>query len=323
MKAAVQTRYGPPEVVRISEVEKPTAKDNEVIVEVHATTVNRTDCAYRAASPFFMRFLTGLTGPRAAVLGTEFAGVVESVGRGVTAFTVGDRVFGYNEGAFGAHADYLSIPEGGSLATMPANVTFEEAAPSTEGSHYALSHIRAAKIQSGQDVLVNGATGAIGSAAVQLLKTLGVNVTAVCDKANVELVRSLGADRVIDRAAEDFTKDDQRYDVVLDSVGKSSFSQCRRILRPGGIYLSSELGPMAQNPFLALLAPLHRGKKVMFPIPRHDRAMVEYFRGLLESSEFTPVLDRTYPLDQIVEAYRYVETGQKVGNVVITAAHSR
>jgi NADPH:quinone reductase-like Zn-dependent oxidoreductase len=322
MRAAVQTRYGPPEVVRISDVQKPTAKDNEVLVKVHATTVNRTDCACRAAKPFFMRFFTGLLRPRARVLGNEFAGVVEAVGSGVTSFEVGDRVFGYNEGPFGAHAEYLSIPADGSLTTMPANVTYQQAAPSTEGSHYALSHIRAAKIQSGQDVLVYGATGAIGSAAVQLLKSLGANVTAVCDTKNIELVRGLGADRVIDYTAEDFTKDERTYDVVLDSVGKSSFSQCKRLLKPAGLYLSSELGPLAQNPFLALIAPLHGGKKVMFPIPKHDQEMMAYFRELIESGEFKPVIDRTYPLDQIVEAYRYVETGQKIGNVVISVERS-
>ncbi len=322
MKAAVHTRYGPPEVVWISEVERPATGDNGVLVRVYATTVNRTDCACRAARPFFMRFFTGLIRPRAAVLGNEFAGVVEAVGSGVTSFTVGDKVFGYNEGPFGAHAEYLSVPEGGSLAIMPANVTYLEAAPSTEGSHYALSHIRAAKIHSGQDVLVYGATGAIGSAAVQLLKSLGANVTAVCDTDHVELVRDLGADQVIDYTAGDFTKDEQKYDVVLDSVGKSSFSQCQRLLKPDGIYISSELGPLAQNPFLALIAPLHGGKKVMFPIPKHDQLMVGYLKKLIESGEFKPVIDRTYPLDQIVEAYRYVETGQKIGNVVISVQPS-
>jgi len=318
MKAAVQTRYGPPEVVRILEVEKPVLKDNEVLVKVHATTVNRTDCACRAARPFFMRLFTGLVRPRAMVLGNEFAGVLEAVGAGVTSFEVGDKVFGYNEGPFGAHAEYMSIPESGSVATMPANVTYQQAAASTEGSHYALSHIRAAKVQSGQDVLVYGATGAIGSASVQLVKSLGASVTAVCDTDHVELVRGLGADRVIDYTVEDFTKDEQTYDAVLDSVGKSSFSQCKPLLKPGGVYLSSELGPLAQNPFLALIAPLHGGKKVRFPIPKHDQEMVGYFRGLLESGAFKPVIDRTYPLDQIVEAYRYVETGQKTGNVVIS-----
>ena len=263
MKAAVCTRYGPPEVVVISEVEKPATGDNGLLVKVHATTVNRTDCAYRAGKPFFMSFLTGLARPRSTVLGTEFAGVIEAIGSGVTSFAVGDNVFGYNEGPFGAHAEYLSVSEDGSVATMPANVTYQQAAPSTEGAHYALAHIRAAKIRSGQNILVYGATGGIGSAAVQLLKGLGANVTAVCDTDHMELVRGLGADRVIDYTAEDFTKDEQRYDVILDSVGKSSFSQCKRLLKQDGIYISSELGPLAQNPFRALTAPLHGGKKVM------------------------------------------------------------
>jgi NADPH:quinone reductase-like Zn-dependent oxidoreductase len=322
MRAAVHTRYGPPEVVRIEEVDKPTTKDHEVLIKVHATTVNRTDCACRAAKPFFMRFFTGLVGPRATVLGNEFAGVVADVGIGVTSFEVGDRVFGYNEGLFGAHAEYMSIPEGASIASMPANVTYAQAAASTEGSHYALAHIRAAKIQGGQHVLVYGATGAIGSAAVQLLKCLGASVTAVCDTGNVELVRGLGADRVIDYTAQDFTRDEQTYDVVLDSVGKSSFGQCKRLLKPGGIYISSELGPLAQNPLLAVIAPLHGGKKVLFPIPKHDQEMMGYFRELLESGKLTPVIDRTYSLDQIAEAYRYVETGQKIGNVVISLERS-
>ena len=323
MKAAVCTRYGPPEVVVISEVVKPATRDNGLLVKVHATTVNRTDCAYRAARPFFMRFLTGLIRPRSTVLGTEFAGVVEAVGSSVTSFEVGDRVFGYNEGPFGAHAEYMSIPENGSVATMPANVTYLQAAPGMEGAHYALAHIRAAKIHSGQDILVYGATGAIGSAAVQLLKSMGAHVTAVCGTDHVELVRGLGADRVIDYMAEDFTKDQHKYDVVLDSVGKSSFSQCRSLLKPRGIYISSELGPLAQNPVLALIAPLRGGKRVMFPIPKHDQLMVRHFSKMIESGEFRPVIDRTYPLDQIVEAYRYVEAGQKTGNVVISLEEPR
>ena len=318
MKAAVHTRYGPPEVVRVSDVEKPTAKDNEVLVKVHATTVNRTDCGFRAAKPFIVRFFSGLFRPRVTVLGNEFAGEVEAVGSGVTSFEVGDRVFGYSEGPFGAHAEYMAIPEDGLLAIMPANLSYEEAAPSTEGSHYALSFIRTAKIRTGHDVLVNGATGAIGSAAVQLLKNLGADVTATCDAENVELMRGLGADRVIDYTAEDFTKDDQTYDVVLDAVGKSSFGRCKRLLKPGGVYLSSDLGPLSQNPILALITPLFGRRKVMFPIPKQDPEMVRHFKELIESGEFKPLIDRRYPLDEIVEAYRYVETGQKIGNVVIS-----
>jgi NADPH:quinone reductase-like Zn-dependent oxidoreductase len=322
MKAAVHTRYGPPDVVRILEVDKPAAKDNEVLVKVHATTVNRTDSGLRAAKPFVNRFFTGLRRPRVTVLGNEFAGQVEAAGRDVRSFAVGDRVFGYNGTRFGAHAEYLAMPEDGSLATMPAKLTYEEAAPSTEGSHYALSLIRKARIRSGQNVLVNGATGAIGSAAVQLLKGLGAEVTAVCGTEHVELVRSLGADRVIDYTAEDFTRDTQTYDVVLDAVGKSSFGRCKRLLEPGGIYLSSDLGPLSQNPILALITPLLRGKKVVFPIPRDNQEMVRYFKEVLESGEFKPLIDRRYRLDEIVEAYRYVETGQKVGNVVISVEPS-
>jgi NADPH:quinone reductase-like Zn-dependent oxidoreductase len=322
MKAAVHTRYGPPDVVRISEVDKPAAKDNEVLVKVHATTVNRTDSGLRAAKPFINRFFTGLRRPRVTVLGNEFAGAVEAVGGGVRSFQVGDRVFGYNGTRFGAHAEYVAMPQDGSLATMPTNLTYEQAAASTEGSHYALSLIRKATIHSGQDVLVYGATGAIGSAAVQLLKGLGAEVTAVCSTEHVELVRGLGADRVIDYTAEDFTRDTQTYDVVLDAVGKSSFGRCKRLLKPRGIYLSSDLGPLSQNPILALITPLLRGKKVMFPIPKDDQEMVRYFKELLESGEFKPVIDRRYRLDQIVEAYRYVETGQKIGNVVISVESS-
>jgi NADPH:quinone reductase-like Zn-dependent oxidoreductase len=319
MKAAVHSRYGPPEVVRIAEVDKPAVGDHEVLVRVHVTTVNRTDCGFRAGTPFVTRFLSGLMKPRATVLGCEFAGVIEAVGTGVTSFEVGDKVFGFSEWRFGAHAEYLSVPEDGSLATMPANVTYEEAAPGTEGSHYALSMISKAKIQSGQRVLVNGATGAIGSAAVQILKHLGAVVTAVCDTQHIELVRGLGADRVIDYTAEDFTKDAQTYDVVLDAVGKSSFGRCRRMLEPGGSYLSSDLGPWSQNPILALITPLFGRKKVMFPIPpKYDRDRVLYFKELIGSGAFTPLIDRRYRLDQIVEAYRYVETGQKIGNVVIS-----
>lgn len=260
------------------------------------------------------------------VFGTEFAGVVEAVGGAVTAFNAGERVFGYTEGQFGAHAEYLSIRQDGSLATMPPGVTYGQAAAATEGAHYALSHIRAAKIRSGQDVLVNGATGAIGSAAVQLLRSLGANVTATCAADSMDLVKGLGADRVIDYTAGDFTRDDRSYDVVLDSVGKSSFGRCKRILKPGGIYISSELGPLASNPFLALIAPLrgaNGGKKVGFPIPKHDQDMVRQFRDLMASGEFRPVIDRTYSLDQIAEAYRYVETGRKIGNVVISVEPSR
>ena len=322
MKAAVQTRYGPPEVVQISEIDKPTIKADELLIKVHATTVNRTDCGFRSAKPFIVRFFSGLTRPRATVLGNEFAGVVEEVGSGVVSFGVGDRVFGYNEDRFGAHAEYMSISESQPLATIPEGLAFEDAAPSTEGSHYALSFIQTAKVQAGQDVLVYGATGAIGSAAVQLLKSLGAIVTAVCSTENVELVKGLGADRVVDYMTEDFTQDEQSYHVVIDAVGKSSYGRCKRLLNHNGIYLSSDLGPRSQNPILAIVTPIFGGKRVKFPIPKQDKGMARHFKELIESGRFKPVIDRTYSLDQIVEAYRYVETGQKIGNVVISVQPS-
>jgi NADPH:quinone reductase-like Zn-dependent oxidoreductase len=230
MKAAVRTRYGPPEVVRISEVPTPQAQPDEVIVRVHAATVNRTDCGFRAAEPWIVRFFSGITKPKATILGCEFAGELTEVGEGVSSYAVGDRVFGFSEDRFGAHAEYLSFPADGPIATVPADLPFDQVAPSTEGSHYALSAITKVGIGSGQHVLLNGGTGAIGSAAIQLLKDLGANITAVADTEHLELVRGLGAGRVIDRTVEDFTQDDQAYDVVFDAVGKSSFGRCKRLL---------------------------------------------------------------------------------------------
>jgi NADPH:quinone reductase-like Zn-dependent oxidoreductase len=317
MKAAVHTRYGPPDVVSVAEVDRPSVGEDDVLVAVHATTVNRTDCAYRAARPFFVRSATGLTRPKRPVLGTEFAGVVAAVGRDVSNFDVGDRVFGYNEGEFGTHAEFLALRASGSIALMPPDVPFATAAAATEGSHYALAFIRTAGIEAGQDVLVHGATGAIGSAAVQLLKHLEVTVTAVCDTANLALVEGLGADEVLDYTTGEFARHTGTYDAVLDAVGRSTFGQCRRLLKPdGGVYLSSEMGPWAQNLVLPLVT-VRRKARVRFPVPRHDQRMIEYLGTLLATGAFTPVIDRRFTLDEIVAAYEYVETGRKVGNVVV------
>lgn len=317
MKAAVHTRYGPPEVVRIETVAAPVAGDDELLIKVRATTVNRTDCHYRAAKPAVMRLLSGLTRPRATILGTEYAGDVVATGCGVTAFKVGDKVFGYCEGKFGAHAEYLVVRADGPVAVMPPSLFYDEAAAATEGSHYALSHIRRAGITSGHDVLVYGATGGIGSAAIQLLKTIGAAVTAVCATEHVDLVRGLGADRVLDYTVGEFAADEHRYDVVFDAVGKAAFGDCRRLLKPAGIYMSTGPGPGYQNLVLPLVSPLLRGARVVFSYPKIDQAMVGYFRDLMESGRFRPIIDRQYPLTDIVAAYRYVETGRKIGNVVI------
>jgi NADPH:quinone reductase-like Zn-dependent oxidoreductase len=318
MKAIIHTQYGPPEVLQLVEVPKPAPKENEVLIKVHATTVNRTDCGLRSAEYFISRFFTGLFRPKYQTQGNEFAGVVESVGKDVKSFQPGDKVFGYNDITFGAHAEYMVVPEGGPITTMPANFTYEEAAPITEGSHYALGNIRAAKVTPGQKVLVNGATGAIGSAAVQLCRYFGAEVTAVCATPHKELVESLGAGRVIDYLKEDFTQLNETFDFVFDAVGKSTFGKCKPLLKKGGIYISTELGPGGQNPFLALITPLLGDKKLLFPLPTINKADVIFLKELVENGHFKPVIDRSYPLEQMVEATKYVETRQKIGNVVIT-----
>ncbi len=318
MQAAVHTSYGPPSVVQIRAIAPPVPADGELLIKVHGTTVNRTDCHYRSARPPVMRLMSGLLRPRATVLGTEYAGEVAATGPRVTAFAVGDQVFGYCEGRFGAHAEYLAIRADGPVAAMPTRLGYDVAAASTEGAHYALSHIRRAAIRSGQAVLVYGATGGIGSAAVQLLAAIGAVVTAVCATEHLGLVRGLGAHRVLDYTTGEFATDDHRYDVVFDAVGKAWFGQCRRLLKPGGIYMSTGPGPGYQNLALPLISPLLPGARVLFAFPKIDQAMVGYFRELMESGQFTPLIDRRYPRAEIVAAYTYVETGRKTGNVVVT-----
>jgi NADPH:quinone reductase-like Zn-dependent oxidoreductase len=320
MKAAVYTQYGPPEVVSIKEVDRPIPKDNEVLVRVYASTVNRTDSGFRSAEYFVSRFWSGLWRPKYQILGSEFAGMVEDTGKDVTTFKKGDKVFGFNDSTFGGHGEYLTMAELGSIILMPAGMAYAEAAPITEGSHYALCNIRAAKIQSGQHVLVYGATGAIGSAAVQLLKHFGANVTAVCNTKNVDLVKKLGADTVIDYQTQDFTKTATRFDFIFDAVGKSSFGQCKPLLNQKGIYISTELGKRGENILFALTTPLWGGKRVLFPLPTITKEDVLFLRELVEKNAFKPVIDRTYQLDEIVEAYRYVQSGQKTGNVILKIA---
>lgn len=318
MKASINTKYGPPEVVSIKDIDKPVPKDDEVLIKVYATTVNRTDCGFRSAEYFISRFWSGLLKPKFLTLGNEFAGEIEMIGKNVSSFKVGDKVFGYNDVRFGAHAEYMTMKEHEAITTLPNNLTYEEAAPIVEGSHYALSDIRAAKVKPGQNVLVYGATGAIGSAAVQLLKYFGANVTAVCNSKNVDLIKSLGADTVIDYTKEDFTKTNQSFDFILDAVGKSSFKQCKPLLTKKGIYISTELGKNGVNILLALTTPIFNGKKLLFPLPTISKEDVLFLKELVENGKYKPVIDRKYKLEEIVDAYRYVETGQKTGNVVIT-----
>jgi NADPH:quinone reductase-like Zn-dependent oxidoreductase len=317
LKAIVYTKYGPPEVAQLMEVDKPIPKDNEVLLKVYASTVNRTDSGFRSANYFISRFWSGLLKPKYPILGSEFSGVIEEIGKSVTSFQKGDKVFGYNDKTCGGHGEYLTIAENGAITFLPENLNFEEAAPMTEGAHYALCDIRAAKVTSGQNVLVYGATGAIGSAAVQLLKYFGTTVTAVCNTQHVELVKSLGADHVIDYQTQDFTKTDVKFDFIFDAVGKSSFGKCKSLLTKNGIYISTELGKNAENIFFALTTPIFGGRKVLFPIPTINKEDVIFLKELVEKGLYKPVIDRKYTLEQITEAYKYVESGQKIGNVVL------
>lgn len=320
MKAIVYKQYGSPEVAKLMEVDKPIAKDNEVLVKVYASTVNRTDSGFRSAEYFVSRFWSGLLQPKLQILGCEFSGIVEACGKDVQTFKTGDKVFGYNDKTFGGHAEYLCMGENEAITTIPVNLKIEESAALTEGAHYALNNIKASKIKSGQHVLVYGATGAIGSAAVQLLKHFGAIVTAVCNTKNISLVRSLGADTVIDYQTQDFTKTNIKFNFVFDAVGKSSFKQCKPLMTENGIYISTELGKNGVNIPLALITPLLSGKKVLFPIPTISKEDVIFLKELVEKGKFKPVIDRHYTLDQIVEAYTYVEIGQKTGNVILKIA---
>jgi NADPH:quinone reductase-like Zn-dependent oxidoreductase len=315
MKAVVHDRYGPPEVLRIAEVERPVPADGEVLVRVHATTVTRSDCGYRAADPFFSRVFTGLRRPKRKIVGMELAGVVEEVGANVDEFAVGDEVFGMRGGA---NAEYVCVREGGMLAPKPAGMTFEEAAAVCDGASIARACLSKADLHEGRSIVVYGASGSIGTAGVQLARHFGAHVTAVCNTKNVELVRSLGADEVIDFTREDFTRNGKTYDVVFDAVGKHSFRRCRRSLNPGGVYISTDLGFMWHVPPLALLTRWIGSRRVTLPIPKYSKDDIVFLGRLIEAGEYRAVIDRRYPLEDVVEATRYVETGQKTGSVVLT-----
>ena len=324
MKAIVYTSYGSPDVLRLKEVEKPEPKENEILVRVRAASVNRTDCANLRAKPFIMRFTMGLFKPKKKIPGTEFAGDVVKVGQAVDTFKVGDKVFGFDDSVLSSYAEYLVFPANKGIATMPRDFNYQQAGACIEGAHYAYNFINKVELRKGQKVLVNGASGSIGTAAVQLLKHFGADITAVCNTKNIGLVKSLGANKVVDYTKEDFTKDSEKYDYVFDCVGKSTFGKCRPLLKPRGVYISSELGPWSQNIFYSLISaifgriPGMEGKKVKFPYPPNIRRSVLLVKNLIEEGKFKSVIDRSYPLEKVADAFRYVEKGQKTGNVSIT-----
>jgi len=317
MKAAIRTNYGGPNAINIQAIEKPQLGPNEVLIKVYATTVNRTDCAILTGQPFIMRFLLGLRKPKVASLGTDFAGVIEAVGSEVTKFYVDDRVFGFKDEGLNSQAEYMTFSEDDPMALIPDNISFEEAAASIEGAHYAINTLNKIELNPQQKILVNGATGAIGSALLQLLKHQNINTTVVCNTKNKGLMKALGADKLFDYTKEDFTKDEQLYDYVFDAVGKSTFGKCKPILKEKGVYISSELGPYAQNIFFSLITPFFGGKKVKFPFPKDIQYSLNFMKDLLEQKKFKPVIDRSYPLEKISDAYTYVSSGQKTGNVIL------
>jgi NADPH:quinone reductase-like Zn-dependent oxidoreductase len=318
MRAVVYDRYGPPDVLRLEEVERPEPKDDDVLVRIHATTVNRTDCGLRSAEYFISRFVTGLLRPKNKILGMELAGEVEAVGAAVTDFAVGDHVFGVT--GHGAHAEFVCLPESAPLAHKPAGMPFDEAAAVCDGAALALACLRKADLRKGRSILVYGASGSVGTAAVQLATHFGADVTAVCNTKNLELVSSLGADAMIDYTQEDFTENGKTYDVVFDAVGKHSFRRSRRSLKPGGIYVETDLGFMWHVPALALVTRLIGNKRVALGIARYTKEDVLFLKELIEAGKYRAVIDRRYPLEDVVEATRYVETGQKTGNVVLTVS---
>jgi len=319
MKAIVYTKFGPPEVLHLQEVEEPTPKDNEVLIKIHATTVAKEDPDMRASPGF-----NGLLKPRNPILGQELAGEVEAIGRDVTRFRPGDQVFGM--GSFGAYAEYKCMPEDGALAIKPANMSYEEAASVPNGALTALPFLRdKGKIQGEQTVLIYGASGSVGSAAVQLARYYGAEVTGVCSTANLEWVKSLGADQVIDYTQEDFTANGKTYDIIFDTVGKLSFSECKGSLTSEGVYLATVPTPVIM--FQALWPVKNGGKKVKFvaaglrPASEKNKDLV-FLTKLIEAGKIKPVIDRRYALEQTAEAHRYVEQGHKKGNVVITVEQS-
>jgi len=326
MKAILHTKYGPPDELQLKDVEKPTPKDNEVLIKIYATTVTTTDCNARnftfvpKSFRFPARMVFGFKKPKINILGVDLAGEIEAVGKDVTRFKEGDRVFGSPGSKFGGHAEYICIPEDGVLAIKPANMTYEEAAAIPLAGNTALFFIRdLGKVQAGQKILIHGASGAIGTYAVQLAKYYGAEVTGVCSATNAELVKSLGADKVIDYTKEEFTKSDETYDVIFDVVGKITFSQCKSSLKQKGIYLENLLE--LQDILKMMWTSIIGGKKIKGGVSIESVENLNFFLELIESGKLKPVIDRTYPLEQTAEAFRYVEKGHKKGTVVITVEH--
>ncbi|WP_297762897.1 NAD(P)-dependent alcohol dehydrogenase [uncultured Muriicola sp.] len=326
MKAFIYKKYGPPDVLQLVEIPEPVPKPDEILVKVMATSVNRTDCANLRAKPAIMRLSMGLFVPKNPILGTEFSGEIAAVGKDISQYEVGQRVFGFADSGIKSYAEYLVLSPKNAFSLIPKDLTYEQAAGCIEGAHYAYNMINKMTLQNGDRVLINGATGGIGTAALQLLNYLGMQITAVCNTKNIHLAKSLGAEHIIDWEQENFTTSPFKYQAILDTSGKSTFGVCKSLLLPGGTYISSELGPWSQNLFYSLTTalvgaiPFTGGKKVKFPYPPDIMRTIRLLKSLIEEDHFSPVIDRVYPFEQIPEAFRYVEKGHKTGNVVVSLA---
>lgn len=317
MKAAVRNQYCPPNGLTLREVPIPAIRADEVLVKVKASTISRTDCGVLTGKPYAIRLFSGLFKPIKPITGTDFSGIVVAKGEQVEQFQIGDMVYGFFDTGLATHAEYVAVPVSKAILKKPEHITFEQAAASLEGAHYAYYFLGKTSLKAGDSVLINGGTGAIGNAALQFLKHKQVRVVVTCETAYVDYLYKQGADYVIDYTQEDFTRFDEKFDAVFDAVGKSSFGKCKRLLKPIGVYLSSELGEYWQNPFLALAAPLMPGKKVRFPVPLSINKSLEFINEMIEKGAFRPLIDRNYLLDDISEAFSYVMSGQKKGNVII------
>lgn len=315
MKASIRRNYCSPSQIGIEQVERPFPKVDEVLIRIHACTVNRTDCANLTAKPFIMRFILGLFKPKNIIIGTDFAGEVISIGQNVKSFNIGDRVFGFNDQGMKSQAEYLTVRTK-DIYSIPKNINYKQAAASLEGAHYAYSFIHKVNIKSGQSVFINGASGGIGSALTQFVRQYNVKITATCDTKNISLIKSYGVDKIIDYTREDFRDTHIKYDIVFDAVGKSTFGDCKSLLNEKGVYLSSELGPYLQNIYFPLLTSM-LSKKVIFPIPYSTSKTIPYICNHLESKKYKPFIDREYSLEDISKAYEYVIKGQKTGSVLI------
>lgn len=318
MKAAVREKYVEYKDIQVKDIPKPNIAPDQILVRVRATTVNRTGCALVNGKPLIMRFFIGFFTPKLKVLGTDFAGEVVEVGDQAKDYKVGDRVMGFEDEGMSTHAEYVAVSIDEPILHMPDNLNFVEAAACQEATHYAYCWLKDKKITSQHHVLVNGATGAIGTATTQFLKYYGATVTAVGNTKNIELLKNLGADKIFNYETEDFLEDTERYDLIIDAVGKSTFGKCKHLLKEKGVYISSELGPWIQNPLLAIYTRRSKGKKVEFPIPAKIASSIKFVKKLVLEGKYKPVIDRTYTLEEVREAYEYVASGEKTGNVVMT-----